>query len=229
LSLIETLIKPVQSYCLKGNLIKTKMHSNKVELVLDSALNIQAKQVILTAGAGNAGLLSILGLNQPQQQLRPLQMLMLKGDLPALYGHCLGASTTPKATITSAKSGDQQVWYLGGQIAESGVGLTADIQIQKAKKLLNQVIPWVNIQACQWQTLNIDRAEPAISNGARPADAFVEKTGRIITTWPTKLALTPRLYDKVLALLDLQDSFNINPNYSLPKAPIAEAPWALIK
>ncbi len=224
ISLIETLIKPVQNYCIQGELKRAKVTSQAIEIQLDSTVKIQAKQCILTAGAGNAGLLSKLGLKQPQQQLRPLQMIMLKGNLPALYGHCLGASTTPKVTITSAKVGNKRVWYLGGQIAESGVGVAKKDQIKKAQKILKQVIPWVDTQYCEWDTLNINRAEPIMAGGTKPADIFVEKNGRIITAWPTKLALTPRLYEPVFTALN-QDSFNTTIQNELPQPSITLAPW----
>ena len=45
-------------------------------------------------------------------------------DLPQLYVHCIGDSfsLTPRLTVTSHQDvNGNTVWYLGGEIAESGV------------------------------------------------------------------------------------------------------------
>lgn len=98
--------------------------------------NITAEKIILSAGKGNADLLKQMGHSKPEMQLRPLQMVMVRGGLPEkLYAHCLGASVNPRITITSSE--DKQgniVWYLGGQLAEDGINRTAAEQISKAKK-----------------------------------------------------------------------------------------------
>jgi len=95
--------------------------------------SIKAGMVILTAGAGNENLLLKLGLKLPVMQRRPLQMPILKASqsrLPLIYAHCLGASSLPKMTITSYQLGDEVIWYLGGDIAEKGVGRSQSQQIE---------------------------------------------------------------------------------------------------
>jgi len=220
LSLIKVLIEPVKQYCFYGDILEIKQTDLNLTLQLKSGLTLQSQQLILTAGAGNAELLKQLNLTQPKQQLRPLQMVILKGNLPPLYAHCLGASTTPKVTITSA----QNIWYLGGQIAEAGVDLTPQQQIAKAKSLLKSIIPWVNTESCEWDTLFIDRAEPEIASGLKPADAFVKKEGRVITAWPTKLALTPRLSEQILNLISIPKA-PAQEIKDLPSVPLCLAPW----
>lgn len=191
--------------------------------------DIVCEKVILSAGKGNADLLKQMGHTKPEMQLRPLQMVMVRGALPEkLYAHCLGASVNPRITITSGE--DEQgniVWYLGGQLAEDGVGRTAEEQICKAKKELQSLMPWLNFSAMQWATLNIDRAEPKQKEGQRPSTSFFYEENNIITTWPTKLALAPNLANDVLEQLEdnnvTKSGASELPNFT--HALIANLPW----
>ncbi len=191
--------------------------------------NIIAEKIILSAGKGNADLLKQMGRSNPEMQLRPLQMVMVRGGLPEkLYAHCLGASVNPRITITSGE--DKQgniVWYLGGQLAEDGVQRTADEQISKAKKELQSLMPWLNFSDMQWATLNIDRAEPKQKEGQRPATSFSFEEKNIITTWPTKLALAPNLANDVLKQLEKQN-VSKSAAMEMPEfshSSIADLPW----
>ena len=178
-----------------------------IEAVNGEIFNITNEKIILSAGKGNADLLKQMGRVVPKMQLRPLQMVMVRGGLPEkLYAHCLGASANPRITITSHE--DKQgniVWYLGGQLAEEGIHRTKEEQISKAKKELQSLMPWLNFSAMQWATLNISRAEPKQKQGQRPATSFCYEENDVITTWPTKLALSPNLADDVLKQLEKQN------------------------
>ena len=170
-----------------------------------------------------------MGQTKPEMQLRPLQMVMVRGGLPKkLYAHCLGASVNPRITITSSedKKGDV-VWYLGGQLAEDGINRTAEEQINKAKQELQSLMPWLNFSKMQWATLNIDRAEPKQKDGQRPSTSFFYEENNIITTWPTKLALAPNLAMDVLRQLN---EHNVTKSIAsdMPEfshASVADLPW----
>ena len=190
---------------------------------------IKAEKIVLSAGKGNARLLKKMQHTQPEMQLRPLQMVMVRGGLPdKLYAHCLGASVNPRITITSSedKKGNT-VWYLGGQLAEDGIHRTKEEQISKAKKELESLMPWLDFSIVQWSTLNIDRAEPKQEEGQRPSTSFCYEENNVITTWPTKLALAPNLANDVLKQLDKQNvtksGANEMPEFS--HACVAELPW----
>ena len=190
---------------------------------------ITAEKVILAAGQGNEALLKGFGRDTPQMQLRPLQMVIVRGGLPEkLYAHCLGASANPRITITSHEDKNGQiVWYLGGQLAEDGIHRTRDEQIEKAKQELRKLMPWLDFSQMQWSTLNINRAEPKQPDGKRPATSFCSEDGNIITTWPTKLALSPSLAEEVLELLENQ-SITKSGDAPLPDfshAKVADLPW----
>ncbi|HEY0634295.1 MAG TPA: FAD-dependent oxidoreductase, partial [Gammaproteobacteria bacterium] len=138
----------------------------RIELNGDSgSVEFMARRVIFAAGKGNATLLHKIGRDTPAMQLRPLQMVMVRGSRSAplpgeLYAHCLGASANPRITITTHYDAQgNTVWYLGGQIAEEGVGRGRHEQIAAARKELNDLFPWLDLSEAQWGVLPIDRAE----------------------------------------------------------------------
>ena len=209
----------------------TKFAENKISVEASNGekWDIAVEKIILSAGKGNADLLKQMGRQVPEMQLRPLQMVMVRGGLPEkLYAHCLGASVNPRITITGHedKKGNI-VWYLGGQLAEEGIDRTAEEQISKAKKELKSLMPWLNFSAMQWATLNISRAEPKQKEGKRPATSYCEEIDNVITTWPTKLALSPNLAADVLHQLEKQKVKKSGatklPDFSHAK--IADLPW----
>ncbi|MFP5422281.1 MAG: NAD(P)/FAD-dependent oxidoreductase [Gammaproteobacteria bacterium] len=200
-----------------------------VGLIIDGR-EIRAQRIILSAGRGNAELLSALGLTQPAQQLRPLHMALVKGPtLKPLYAHCLGGGPKPRVTITTHPADDGQwVWYLGGDLAEAdGVARDEAAQIQAAKKELSELLPWVDLSAAQWATLRVERAEPAQSGLVRPDNAFLHEHGKLLVGWPTKLALAPDFADRVLAALsrDGVQPTTHAPLPALPRPSVAPPAW----
>ena len=171
-------------------------------------LIIEARRLVLAAGAGNESLLRGLGYFSPPMQLRPLRMVMLRGGLRHdVFGHCtqLKLSATPRLTITSHRdSAGERVWYLGGELAETGVEHGPERQIETARGELRDIFPWLDLSAAQFACLYIDRAEARQPEGRRPESFFTDARGALITAWPTKLALSPLLADEVLTVLARQ-------------------------
>ncbi|MCX4190755.1 FAD-dependent oxidoreductase [Methylophaga sp. OBS3] len=196
-------------------------------------VQISAQQFVFTAGEGMADILSALGLKKPKMQLRPLQMLLCKAKnpetpLPKIYAHSLGSGSKPIATISSHSDKDGNiVWYLGGNIAEEGVGKPTNVLIKEAQALLSQILPWYSPPELIWATHNVNRAEPKQSGFARPDSAFVSSHENVHIGWPTKLALAPDLSDKVIAALETQNLQKNAPQNTdaLPRAEIAEPLW----
>lgn len=201
------------------------------------SIEVTAQRIVLTAGKGNAALLQQLGLQQPAMQVRPLQQVMVKHHYPhRFYGHCLGAETTPRLTISShTTSYGAPVWYLGGNLAERGVHQDAATLIESAKQELADLMPWLDFSEAEWATLPVERAEPLQRHFARPDNAFatqVTGVNNLILGWPTKLTLAPNLANEILALLN-KDA--ITPGSvtneaaelgrHLMRAPIAKTPW----
>jgi glycine/D-amino acid oxidase-like deaminating enzyme len=193
-------------------------------------LEIEARRLVLAAGAGNRQLLARLGWRAPVMQLRPLHMLMLRGSLPTLYGHCLGTGPNPRLTVTSyrAAAGDR-IWYLGGQVAETGVERSPSAQIAAGRAELAELLPWLDLGDTRWASLRVERAEPWQPRGRRPEGIFLGEREGVLVAWPTKLALAPCLASEVMAKLS-RAGIEPHPGYldplqDLPPTQLSEVPW----
>lgn len=202
-------------------------------LAINDEITITPRQVVFSAGKGNAELLQSLGLSAPAMQLRPLHQALVRHDYPhPLYAHCTGASASPRLTISSHRSGDGRwIWYLGGDLATAGVEQSADELIATAKTELAAVLPWVDFGRCEWTTLRVDRAEPKQPQLVKPEHAFAERApdcDNLLVGWPTKLTLAPNLADRLLDLLDPPPSASPAANPALAALPVpavANTPW----
>ena len=203
----------------------------------NNTVSIDAQRMIFCAGKGNQALIDAAGMRKPASQLRPLNMVwMKKAGLGSVFAHCIGEdfSLTPKLTVTTHLADDgMPVWYLGGEIAESGVGVPDDELIERAKRLIADLFPWVDLSGAQWGCLAIDRAEAKMADGSRPDGALFIAEDGYIAAWPTKLTLTPALADSVLAELAgsvKKQAGDGTPTLDalaqiLPKATLAKAHW----
>ena len=226
-SLLQGLTQKTSAHCYQAAAVSVTQNPENVSLLLDSetgSARIRASAVIFSAGAGNAALQS------QAMQKRPLHMVMIKGDLPTLCGHVIEVSANPRLTITSHEvSGGEHVWYLGGQLAESGSNRDSASQLQEAKKEVRQLFPGIDWQAMQWATLRVDRAEAAQAGGKRPDEPVIKQDGRCITLWPTKLVFAPLVADRVLdrlqqlRLVKTEAPAALN----LPLAELGSYPWEM--
>lgn len=176
-----------------------------------STRTITASQFVFCAGRGNAGLLESIEAIQPAMQTRPLQQVMVKHRHEHfLYAHCIGIDSVPRLTISSHRCKDGALcWYLGGQLAEQGVGKTPASLMREAKRELEALFPWLDWHDSYWATLSVDRAEPRQKNFARPDKAFIgaalaqnkQPFTNVLVAWPTKLTLSPHLGNEALQTL----------------------------
>jgi len=219
-----------------------------------TGIALHAERVILCAGAGNEALLAgqqISGLTSgPAMQRRPLHMVAVRVSHPAPpYVHCIGDSfgMTPRLTITAHPCRDETagewIWYLGGELAESGVNFSAEEQCRRAEAELVSLFPWIDFSGARWHSFYIDRAEPEVPDMSRPDNAFVAENGKFLTCWPTKLTLCPNLGDTVLRVVSasLAPAGNFHAGYGsgsgsdtplqnlLPTAGIADTPWETLR
>jgi len=171
----------------------------------DHKVMLKAQKFIFTAGSGNE-ILSKLSQPITKMQRRSLHMVIAKThfNMP-VFAHALGASTVPRITITTHPCADENgggqgkfAWYLGGQIAEEGIHLSQNAQIDKAKKELTALFPWLSLDHANFKSFMIDRAEPLQENGKRPDNYFYQHHHNMIVAWPTKLALAPSLANSLL-------------------------------
>ncbi len=200
---------------------------------LDNDITIQAQHFVLTAGEGNEALLNSLGIKKPAMQRRPLQMVLCKTkdpqqSLPAIYAHSLGSGSKPIATITSHFTEDGNViWYIGGNIAEQGVGQSFTEITTGAQKLLTEILPWFELPELKWATHSVNRSEPKQFALSRPDTAFIESINNVHIAWPTKLALAPDLADSVIAELTKQNlqAGKHDAPMTLPSAMMGQTLW----
>ncbi len=192
-------------------------------------VSIEAGQFVLAAGSGNGALLQQLGIDSPRMQLRPLhQVIVRKAGLPPLYGVCVGTGPKPPLVVTTHRdSAGRTVWYAGGEIAEqAGVARSETEQIEAARALFAELLPWIDLAEAEWFTWRGDRAEPLTGTGDRPPGAYCQRIGNVIVTWPTKLALAPDLADQVLrGSTSWRDAEGGELN--LPRPDLGTAPWDL--
>ena len=93
---------------------------------------------------------------------------------------------------------------------------------------LAALMPWLDLSKSQWATLPINRAELKQGEGKRPDTFSLDNSNqKVITAWPTKLALSPMLAD---ALLDVLAENGIkksgkNELPAWPKPIYAKLPW----
>jgi len=193
-------------------------------------VTVRAQRLVSTAGAGNEALLRRAGIDDLRCQRRPLHQVMVAGMKQPLYAHCVGKSTRPLATVTAHPSSEgDYVWYVGGGIAEAGVGASEAELIQRAREELPRLFPAADFGSARWATFRVDRAESAVAGGRRPSGPAVHARGRFIAAWPTKLALAPALAERVVQLLHRQSvrpgPSQIGALATLPEPEVARPPW----
>jgi glycerol-3-phosphate dehydrogenase len=164
-------------------------------------IEIAPRHIVLAAGSGNAVLRRKLDLPANQMQKRPLHMVLVRGHLPVLNGHCVDGARTRVTITTDSDSLARSVWQIGGQLAEDGVMDDEPTLVCRAREELLAVLPGVDFSHCEWATYRVDRAERAMERGGRPDTAAVISDGRVLTVWPTKLALAPQAAQMVAAHL----------------------------
>lgn len=234
-SVIDALRAPIEDRIFKADILDA--HIEKQEDIVHSItlpdynLRIEPNDILITSGEGFEALAPQLKIKQPEMQKRPLHMVMVKHNLNLpTFAHCIGAGSKPVATITTHPCSDgQQVWYLGGNVAETGLERSPKEQIAFAQKELSTLLPWVDLSKAQWSSFHINRAEPKQSSLVRPDAAFAQKVGNCIVAWPTKLALSPDLADQVLPLcsprLNTETSQTLEFLQPLPKPETALPVW----
>lgn len=210
----------VQKLSEVGNLIEdtaTKIDAQNGVVTLASGEQFQADRIVLTAGEGIEGILNASAISKPTMQRRPLQMLVGHGELPPLWAHIVGTGTKPLATITTHNG----VWYVGGGIAEDGAAQTEAEFLNTAPVRLQALLPSIDMSAVEWQSIPINRAEPATDTASRPDHPFVSLSDCLCVAWPTKLALAPALSDEVLPWLKSGHGEEISDK----APPLATTPW----
>jgi len=194
----------------------------------DTALTIRPRRVVLTAGEGNARLRPLFGLSGDVMQRRPLHMVLVRGPLLPLYGHCVDGARTRATITTNTDAAGRTVWHVGGEMAEGGVRVNALELIDYARRELTALLPGANFAETEWATYRIDRAEGRTSTGAKPDRPTTQREGDVLSAWPTKLALAPRLATVIAEELTSRmepdgEAFSLPDGWPVPE--VARPPW----
>ena len=215
-NLIEAKVKPVQH---DGAGINC--------LILEDGTKVEAQYFVYAAGIGNEELIAKSNLKMATQR-RGLHQVLLKGDLPVLNGHAvsLQSKDKPRFTVTSYKERSNTTWYLGGELAETGIKRESRAQIEFAKHELKQFLPSINIDSCEFTTLEIERAEPKERSRLRPDRPTCYCEGNVIACWPIKLTLVPLLMEEVLEkIMSNPSGIASSDTTKLRKAQVGNYPW----
>ena len=206
-SLVETLASRHRQaiFSIDWQTASLQRDQGRARLVLPHC-SVEPERLLLAAGAGNEGLIADLGGTAPAMQRRPMQQVLVKHQYQeSFFAHCMGGNPSPRLTISSHRTqSGEPVWYLCGDLATRGVDDDADLLIDKARRELAQLLPWIDLGETQWRTVSLDRAEPRQSALLRPDSAFVGKLDSVdnaLAAWPTKLTLSPDLGNEVVRQL----------------------------
>lgn len=203
-------------------------------------VEIEASVLMLAAGAGNEGLLKQLGADVGSWAQRRALHMVLMDDAPGpLFAHMpRPGSDKPRLTVTSARTETGWCWYIGGDVAETGVGRTREEQIAFAKGEIAECLGWLDVSRARWAAFRIDRAEGKTADGRRPDGPVVRRVSdsgvaaRAIAVWPTKLALAPIAAGQVMDELERlgvkpsADNSELDGLGGMPEPEIASSPWA---
>ncbi|MGH7833186.1 MAG: FAD-dependent oxidoreductase, partial [Candidatus Binatia bacterium] len=167
------------------------------------------------------------GIDGDLMQRRPLCMVLLKGKLPPLFGHCIAGGKT-SLTVTAAAEG---IWQVGGEIAERLAYEENDERARsEATKELRRGLPAVDLSGIEIAVYRAVRAEAATANQRRPSGVHINQvTPWITVAWPTKLALVPVLAEEVFVSVSKElkkpAGDNVEAPTGWPRPPLARYPW----
>lgn len=235
-SLISNLAHNLQGRCFELDKYNFQRNESGNYFLQTDDLEIHAQYFVLATGEQNQILLNELNVDNPKQQLRPLQQVMVKHHYPyEFFGHCIGTEATPRLTISSHRlpAGDR-IWYLGGSLAEKGAQMSEEDLIQLARSELRDIFSWLNFDNAEFATLKVNRAEAQQPGMIRPDQAFTEKLSdsNLIIGWPTKLTLAPNMATQIMSMLDEKKCQPMFANekqelQNLKPASIAKTPWEI--
>ncbi|MEM7218073.1 MAG: FAD-dependent oxidoreductase [Pseudomonadota bacterium] len=215
-TLLDALAAPHRDAIVSGEAVGLSMRGGEITGVSTRAgERLSAGHYLFAAGSGNAlfaDALRAAGHSQsPPTQLRPLhQVFVRRAGLPRLFAHCLTGlrGAEPRLTITShplepgQPAGGEVGWYIGGQLATTGVQRSLADQQAVARRELSATLPWLDWHDTQIDCLRVDRAEPSQPFGRKPDEAVTVACANGTLCWPTKLSLLPDLGDQVLNALE---------------------------
>ncbi len=197
-SVLAALAGPVRDRIFRGGIDGFEpTPGGGLQAVISEGVRLTADVFLFTAATGNEAAAEAAGFGQATAQRRPLKQVMVRGQLPILYGHCVTATPKPVVTITSHPLGQDTVWYLGGGVAEDATVLSDRDAMLNARKKLSGIFPDQSWEGLAWSCWSVDRAEPNAASRLPDGPALLER-GATALAWPTKLVYAPALAELAL-------------------------------
>ncbi|MBC8116523.1 MAG: FAD-dependent oxidoreductase [Candidatus Saccharimonas sp.] len=193
-----------------------------------STLELKPRQVIFTAGSDNARLRELVGLSVDALPTRPLHMVLARGNLPELNGHCVEAAKTIVTVTSDIDDDGRTVWQIGGVLAEHGFKLEPHAQTERVREELIRILPRLDLRQIEWSTYGLDRAEGELSNNSRREVVQVFCAGNVTTGCPTRLVLAPVLAAEIADRASspyITAPFDSTPLADWPRPETASVPW----
>lgn len=164
--------------------------------------------------------------NGLETQKRPLLQAMMKNAPFPLYGHLVGKTDKPLASITTHKTlKDELVWYFGGGVAERLTDTNPELLFKDCINALSKYLPNLDLQNIEWAALPINRIEgKSNTDGWMPDTPTIHRAENTLYCWPTKMTFAPLLGDMILKEIDFLPSKTIT-RLDLPNAEYTKAPW----
>ena len=201
----------------------------------EESFDIHPEVIVLAAGSGNEGLAGMLGIDAKMQR-RPLRQAYIgHPELPDFWAHCIDGQKTSATFTTHPSRKHGKVWQVGGSVAESGVSYKTGEFESRVRGEIANVLPGFNLpKDASIGYFDVDRAEPATSEGQRPSGVGLTKQAiegglYALVVFPTKLAMAPRLAEEIhdeMVLSGTFPSFKLDQGPFTPRTPlIASYPW----
>ena len=191
-------------------------------------LELKPRQIIFTAGSDNARLRRSVGLSDDLSTTRPLHMVLARGRLPRLNGHCLEAGQPIMTVISDIDRDGRTVWQIGGTLAADGSRHEPLQQTERVRRELQRVLPKLDLTQLEWSTQYLDRAEWTGETGARRDVISVFCAGNVTTAGPAPFVLAPLLAEEITGRASspyITTPFDPTPLADWPRPSIAPLPW----
>ncbi len=191
-------------------------------------LELRPRQVIFTAGNDNARLRALVGLSVEVAPSHPWHMVLARGNLPELNGHCVAGAETFVTVTSDIDDGGRTVWQIGGQPAEHGFEWEPHVQTQRVRAELARILPKLDLRQIEWSTYHLDCAAEEQSHHSRREPVQVFCAGNVTTGCPTKLVLAPILAEEIAGRASspyITTPFDSSPLADWPRPETAALPW----
>lgn len=212
-SLIKALAEPYRDFIKQDD-----------EKILES---ISPKLSIFTGAKSNHEIAINLSHNDGlETQKRPLLQGMMKNAPFPLYGHLVGKTEKPVASITTHTTSDGDlIWYLGGGVAERKIEDNPHDMYKDSLKAFKKYLPNIDFSNAEWAILPINRIEgKSNTDGWMPDTPTIHRAKDALYCWPTKLTFAPLLGDMVLKEIDFEPTKQ-ETRLNLPNAEYSQTPW----